>query len=107
MTWRIVSQFIIITVAGGLAHLLDFPIRIHVRSSRMKLLLRYGLGAALVFPAFLSRLEMLLAGSPVEKHASGRVLQLASAAYLQAFGAFGVGVVMGHLLEQMLMGDGE
>lgn len=107
--WEIISRLISITTYGGLAHLADVPIR-WLEHTKIRLFARYGTGYALVLPAYLSFLDALYSAGRVSEDdmpQRRRLLYIATSAYIIAGVAFGMGVVMAHVLEQLLKGEQE
>jgi hypothetical protein len=103
MSWEIIGKILNITTYGGLAHLIDFIIRL-IGNMKVKRFARYGAGVTLVFPANLKVFEALLdaAGIAVEPDDRRRIMWIFTAAFFLAFVPFGVGVVIATVLEQIL-----
>lgn len=100
MNLQVIGRLGGIALAGMLAHLLDWPVR-RLRNGRIRRFSRYAIGVICVMPLFLYKLEHLLQEQG-EALTPARVLQLAAAAYIEAFTSFGLGVVMGHVVEQFV-----
>lgn len=103
MTWEIISRLLKVTTWGGLSHLSDFLIRL-IGNNKVKLFFRYGSGVLLVFPAFLSWVEVLLNAAKLATDAEKRrrIMYIVTAAYFLAYVPYGIGVIIAHVLEQIL-----
>jgi hypothetical protein len=103
MSWDIIQRVVTITVWGGLAHLTDIPIRM-IQSLKVKRFFRYGTGTILAFPAVLLMFERVMNVGLINRtqEERQRLMWDFTSAYFMGFVSFGIGVVIAHVLEQIL-----
>lgn len=103
MTWEIITGISNVSVAGGLSHLTDIFIR-QIENNKVRYFARLGTGVMLVFPVFLFQLNRILDAARIDTEPAERrrILYIVTAAYFMAFVPFGVGVIIAHILEQVL-----
>lgn len=106
MIWEIVGRILAITIGGGLSHLSDIPIRA-IENNKVRLFARYGVGVMTGLLSLLYMLETFLdaARMATEPDDRRRIMWLVTAAYFLGYVPLGVGVIIAHVLEQVLGGD--